>query len=135
MLHLHDANRKYVTCNQNWQLYYGHKKYTPCKHELKPVQWKQGLTPICNGNRNTMTKMQLKVTVITFALPQLGKISRLVACPLSYRISPTLQQFFHPPPPFLGFLVRSVPSPLKKGEEGNWPFEVAYFRVSNNSTS
>ena len=64
-----------------------------------------------------MTKMQLKVTVITFALPQLGKISRLVACPVSYRIPPTLQQFFHPPP-FLGFLVRSVPSPLKKGEGG-----------------
>ena len=66
-----------------------------------------------------MTKMQLKVTVITFALPQLGKISRLVACPLSYRIPPTLQQFFHPPRPhILGFLVRSIPSPSKKGEGG-----------------
>ena len=64
-----------------------------------------------------MTKMQLKVTVITFALPQLGKISRLVACPVSYRIPPTLQQFFHPTP-FLGILVMSVPSPLKKGEVG-----------------
>ena len=61
-----------------------------------------------------MTQMQLKVTVITFAPPQLGKIPRLVACPLSYRIPPTLQQFsIHP---FLGFLVRSVPSPLKKVE-------------------
>ena len=64
-----------------------------------------------------MTKMQLKVTVITFALLQLEKISRLVACPLSTE-SPLPYSNFSIPLPFLGFLVRSVPSPLKKGEGG-----------------
>ena len=59
-----------------------------------------------------MTKMQLKVTVITFAPPQLGKIPRLVACPLSYRIPPTLQQFFHPP--FLGIFGKVSSLPFKE---------------------
>ena len=69
-----------------------------------------------------MTKMQLKVTVITFALPQLGKISRLVACPLSYRISPTLQQFFHPPPPFLGIFGKISSLTFKKRGGGELTF-------------
>ena len=68
-----------------------------------------------------MTKMQLKVTVITFALPQLGKISRLVACPLSYRISPTLQQFFHPPP-FLGIFGKISSLTFKKRGGGELTF-------------
>ena len=35
----------------------------------KTVKWKQGLTPTFNGNKNTITKMQLKVTAVTFATP------------------------------------------------------------------
>ena len=34
----------------------------------------------------TMTKMLLKVTVVTFSTPQLEKISRLTASPFYYRI-------------------------------------------------
>ena len=62
-----------------------------------------------------MTKMQLKVKVITFAPPQLGKIPRLVACPLSYTTPLPFSSFFIPPPPcFLGIFGKVSSLPFKK---------------------
>ena len=58
----------------------------------KTVQGTQGLTATFNGNRNTLTKMSLKVTVVTFVTPQLEKIHRLTA---------SLFFLQDPPPPFL----------------------------------
>ena len=43
----------------------------------KTAQGTQRLKPTFNGNRNTLTKMSLKVTVVTFVTPQLQKIHRL----------------------------------------------------------
>ena len=89
------------------------KNYLALTVQFKTVQWKQWLTPTFIGNRNTMTKMYLKVS--TFATPQLEKILRLTAS-LSYRITPFLESPLpfknFPIPPFLGFLVRSIPLPL-----------------------
>ena len=59
-----------------------------------------------------MTKMQLKVTVVTFATPQLEKIPRLTAFPTFLQNSSTLQQFFHPP--VLGVFGKVFPSPHSK---------------------
>ena len=52
-------------------------------------------------NRNTMTKMYLKVTVVTFATPQLEKISRLTASPFPTESPP----FLGPRLPFSNFSI------------------------------
>ena len=63
-----------------------------------------------------MTKMQLKVTVVTFATPQLEKIPRLTAFPPFLQNSSTLQQFFHPL--LRGIYGKVFPSPHSKEGRG-----------------